>query len=122
MPERAGDRRSSGRGLISGVAAMSGERDAGEIALVVGIGASAGGLEALKEFFEELPPSSGFAFVVVQHLDPTHASMLAEILDRNCHLSVTEAVHGERLEPDRVYTIPPPTPIWKSPGRRRSRW
>src|SRR4051812_44292674 len=49
---------------------------------IVGIGASAGGLEALKEFFSHIPPDSGLAFVVIQHLDPNHASYTADLLSR----------------------------------------
>lgn len=50
---------------------------------VVGIGASAGGLEAFEQFFRAMPPGSGMGFVLVQHLDPTHASILSEILQRS---------------------------------------
>ena len=78
-----------------------------EISLVVGVGASAGGLSALKDFFDELKGGNRLVFLVVQHLDPTHSSMMAEILDRKCRMTVKEAVNGERLQADHVYTIPP---------------
>lgn len=75
--------------------------------LIVGIGASAGGLEAFKIFFAHLPPDSGMAFVLVQHLSPDHESMLTEILARAAPIPVVEAQDGMRVEPNRVYVIPP---------------
>lgn len=75
--------------------------------LIVGIGASAGGLEAFRTFFAHLPPDSGMAFVLVQHLSPDHESMLAEILARAAPIPVVEAEHGLPLEPNRVHVIPP---------------
>jgi two-component system CheB/CheR fusion protein len=74
---------------------------------IVGVGASAGGIEALTALLKELPPDSGLAFVCVVHLAPTHDSMLAEILQRTTRMRVCE-VHDERLvERDCVYVIPP---------------
>lgn len=74
---------------------------------IVAIGASAGGLEALEEFFRGVPPACGAAFVVVQHLDPTHPGMLVELLQRGTSLSVVQITDGMRLAPDHVYVIPP---------------
>lgn len=74
---------------------------------VVGIGASAGGLEAVKELFADLPPDTGMAFVFIQHLDPTHASSLPEILSRFAKIPVVETSHDLRLKPDRIFIIPP---------------
>jgi len=74
---------------------------------IVGIGASAGGLEALEQFFRHAPPRSGMAFVLVQHLDPSHASLLTEILQRSTAMPVVEAQDQIAVEPDRVYVIPP---------------
>jgi two-component system, chemotaxis family, CheB/CheR fusion protein len=74
--------------------------------LVVGIGASAGGLEALKALFAAIPAKTGMAFVVIQHLEPSHASRMAEILSTHTAMKVSQAVDGETLEPDRVYTNP----------------
>jgi two-component system CheB/CheR fusion protein len=74
---------------------------------VVGIGASAGGLAALKEFFQNMPVDSGMAFVVVQHLDPTADSHLAELLGRSTAMPVVSAKEGMRVRPDHVYTIVP---------------
>ena len=81
----------------------------GERFLVVGIGASAGGLEAFEGFLRRLPSDSGLAYVLVQHLDPEHESRLAEILSRATHLPVTIARDGERVERNHVYVIPPGT-------------
>src|SRR5687768_10810729 len=74
---------------------------------VVGIGASAGGLDAFQQFLRALPVDTGMAFVVVQHLHPGHASLLSEILSRSTTLPVSEVVDGIRLTPDQVYVIPP---------------
>jgi chemotaxis methyl-accepting protein methylase/signal transduction histidine kinase len=74
---------------------------------VVGIGASAGGLEALKAFFAAMPPKTGLAFVVVVHLDPTHESLLAELLSHVTGLVVEQARDRQPLETDHVYVIPP---------------
>ncbi len=74
---------------------------------VVGVGASAGGLDALERFFSAIEPGSGIAFVVVQHLDPTRKGMLADLLQRSTRLMVTEATDGMPLVADRVYVIPP---------------
>jgi two-component system, chemotaxis family, CheB/CheR fusion protein len=76
---------------------------------VVGIGASAGGLEAFTKLLKHLPGDTGMAFVLVQHLDPTHASALTEILSRATAMPVTEVKDGMRVEPDHVYVIPPNT-------------
>ena len=62
---------------------------------VVGIGASAGGLEAFEQFFARVPANSGLAYIVVQHLDPTQKGMLVQLLQRVTSLSVREA--GERM-------------------------
>ncbi|WP_308815481.1 CheR family methyltransferase [Sphingomonas sp. GV3] len=74
---------------------------------IVGIGASAGGLEALRDMLAPARGPTGMAFVVVQHLDPNHESMLAQLLDRHTSLEVLQSEGGERLEADRVYIIPP---------------
>jgi len=74
---------------------------------VVGIGASAGGVEALEQFFGRLQERIGMAFIVVPHLDPSHASLMTELLRRVTPLEVSEAVEGVRVQPDHVYVIPP---------------
>ena len=74
---------------------------------IIGIGASAGGLEAFELFFKAMPPDSGMAFVLIPHLDPGHASMLSEILQRITTMPVHEAEDPAVIEPDHVYIIPP---------------
>ncbi len=74
---------------------------------IVGIGASAGGLEALEIFLKHVPPHSGMAFVIVQHLDPTHKGMMVELLQRVTEIPVTEVTDRLKIEPDHVYVIPP---------------
>jgi two-component system CheB/CheR fusion protein len=74
---------------------------------IVAIGASAGGLEALCRLFELLPATRGMAFIVVQHLDPTHQSMMVELLAAHTAMPVAEASEGAALLGDHVYIIPP---------------
>lgn len=74
---------------------------------IVGIGASAGGLEAFEQFFHHMPADSGMAFVLVPHLDPCHASLLADILQRATAMPVIEALDQMPVEPNHVYIIPP---------------
>ena len=74
---------------------------------VVGIGASAGGIDALNRFFGSMPADSGLAFVVVLHLDPRHHSELASLLGRRTAMPVADIVDGIRIEPNRVYVIVP---------------
>src|SRR5579884_2515927 len=76
---------------------------------VVGIGASAGGLEAFRLLLSELPVNTGFAFVLIQHLEPTHSSSLSEILGRVTTMPVLEASNGLAVEGNHVYVIPPNT-------------
>ncbi len=75
--------------------------------LVVGIGASAGGLEAYRSFFAAMPPDSDMAFVLVQHLAPDHSSMLVELIGRSTRMPVVEATDGEPVQAGHVYVIPP---------------
>ena len=74
---------------------------------IVGIGASAGGLEALELFFSNMPQDSGMAFVVIQHLDPTHAGIMPELLQRITPMKVMQASNALKVKPDTVYVIPP---------------
>ncbi len=74
---------------------------------IVGIGASAGGLEAFEQFFHHAASDSGMAYVLVPHLDPSHASILTEILQRCTTMSVLEAQDQMAVEPNHVYVIPP---------------
>jgi two-component system CheB/CheR fusion protein len=73
---------------------------------IVGIGASAGGLEAFSELLRYLPEKTGMAFVLVQHLDPKHGSVLQEILSRTTKIPVTEVIQGVVVQPDHAYVIP----------------
>ncbi len=73
---------------------------------VVGIGASAGGLDAFERFLRAIPEDSGMAYVLVQHLDPTHTSQLPEILERATKLPVQEISNDLKVEPNHVYIIP----------------
>jgi two-component system CheB/CheR fusion protein len=74
---------------------------------VVGVGASAGGLEAFSELLAHLPRETGLAFALVQHLDPKRESHLSQILGKATKMPVLEVKDGMALEPDRVYVIPP---------------
>lgn len=74
---------------------------------IVGIGASAGGLEALEGFLHHLPMDTGMAFVFVQHLMPGHPSLLVELLPRSATIPVSEAQEGDVVKPDHLYVIPP---------------
>lgn len=82
------------------------EKKNGEF-LTVGIGASAGGIKALKEFFSMMPPDSGMAFVVVLHLSPEHESNLAHVLQTETSMPVLQVVEPTPIKPDHVYVIPP---------------
>ena len=73
---------------------------------IVGIGASAGGLEALEKFFGAMSSKAGMAFVIIQHLDPTHPSAMATLLKRHTDMPVTEA-EEQQVEMDHVYVMPP---------------
>ena len=75
--------------------------------LIIGIGASAGGLEAFRKFFAVMPADSGMAFVLVQHLDPHHKSMLVDLLGRHTQMKVVEAADGMRVAANRIFIIPP---------------
>lgn len=74
---------------------------------IVGIGASAGGLEAFEQFFTNMPFNSGMAFVLIQHLDPAHKSILTELIGRFTKMKVLEVQDGMLVEPNSVYVIPP---------------
>ncbi len=71
------------------------------------MGASAGGLDACRKFLDALPPNNGMAFILVQHLDPTHESMMVELLASHTAMSVRQAAEGMPIEPDHLYIIPP---------------
>jgi two-component system CheB/CheR fusion protein len=73
---------------------------------IVGIGASAGGVEAFQSFFKSMPPASGYGFVVILHLAPDHRSLLTDILSRATTMPVITASDGMALAPNTVFVIP----------------
>ena len=77
--------------------------------MVVGVGASAGGLEALSKLLKSLPADTGMVFVFVQHLAPAHASVLSELLSKKTKMRVHEAKNDMRVMPNNIYVIPPNT-------------
>ena len=83
----------------------NGERP--ETPFIIGIGASAGGLEALQQFFQHMPSNSGLCFVVVQHLSPDYKSLMADILGKHTEMQVKQAENEMAIKPDTVYLIPP---------------
>ncbi len=88
-----------------------------EPAYVVGVGASAGGLEALEHLFGGMPTDTGMAFVVVQHLSPDFKSQMAELLGRWTHLHIRTAAHDEPIAPNTIYLMPPNHEMIISGGR-----
>ena len=84
---------------------------------VVGIGASAGGLEAYRKLLEALPADPGIAFVLIPHLDPTHPSMLADLLSAHTGMPVVQAADRMLLERNHVYVIPPQAYLSARNGR-----
>ncbi len=87
------------------------------VRFVVGIGASAGGLEALTQLVSALPPKLGCAYVVIQHLSPSYKSMMAALLGRETSLTVTEITDGQALAPDTIHVSPPRWDVLYRGGR-----
>ena len=83
---------------------------------MAGIVASAGGLEAFKRFFDALPADSGIAFVLTPHLDPTHRSLMVDLLSQHTSMPIVEAAEGMVVLANRVYIIPPNTDMTISGG------
>jgi len=86
---------------------------------IIGIGASAGGIDALQRFFPAVAPDSGMAYVVVLHLDPDHKSILAEVIARASRIPVKTIENDDKVEPNRVYVIPPNATLTMEHGRLR---
>jgi two-component system CheB/CheR fusion protein len=86
---------------------------------IVGIGASAGGLAAFKAFFEQMPSDSGLAFVLVPHLDPSHRSLMVELLARQTQMPVDEVTDDMVIEKNHVYIIPPAKYLSLDKGKLR---
>src|ERR1041385_5532770 len=98
MPDSATERPSAVEGARTAAAPPT---------TIVGVGASAGGVQALQSFFEELPADLGAAFVVIVHLDPAVRSELAEILATRSQMPVRQVTRNMELKPDCIYVIPP---------------
>lgn len=88
-----------------------------ELPLIIGIGASAGGLEALQQFFQHMPSNSGISFVVVQHLSPDYRSLMADILGKHTEMKVMQAENGTMMKSNTVYLIPPKNNMTLKEGR-----
>ena len=86
---------------------------------VVGVGASAGGVEALQELFQYLPSNTGMGFVVIQHLSPDHRSLMADILGKQTEMRVMQVDQDVEIEPNTVYLIPPKKNLSIAGGRLR---
>lgn len=82
-------------------------RDPNEPAAVIGLGASAGGIAPLQQFFGDMKPDSGLAFVVVMHLSPDFESRLADVIQQKTKMPVTQVGGSEKVRPNHVYVIPP---------------
>src|SRR3712207_1480245 len=87
--------------------------------MVVGVGASAGGVEALRQFFEHMPADAGLAFVVVLHLAPEHESRLAEVLQAKTRMPVEQVTEPVRVEANHVYVVPPDRDLYMADGQIR---
>ncbi len=109
-PEKNKETRSTDASAAeSALTAQAAEPSASKPFPIVGIGASAGGLEAFTAFLKALPADTGMAFVLIQHMDPTHESMLNRLLAKDTAMDVTQIVDGMDVEPNRVYVIAPNT-------------
>ena len=93
-------------------AAASGKSDF----LIVGLGGSAGAISSFRDFFSNVPPDSGIAYVVILHLSPEHDSRLAEVLQNAASIPVSQVRDRVRVEPNRVYVIPPNHSLAMSDG------
>ena len=118
--EKPGRRPRSSRGhealtekseMDQGLVSSAGETKSPNHFPIVGIGASAGGLEAFTELLKHLPLDTGMGFVLVQHLDPVHPSSLTELLAKTTKLPVREVMHNFRVQSNHVYVIPPNTSL-----------
>lgn len=98
---------------------MSQEKQSGKrgVRFVVGIGASAGGLEALEQFFRDAPGNKGLAYVVVQHLSPDFESLMDQLLGRITNLPIYLMENEQEIEPDSIYLLPPKKEVIISDGR-----
>ncbi|HEX8116561.1 MAG TPA: CheR family methyltransferase, partial [Pyrinomonadaceae bacterium] len=90
--------------------------DESDFLMLVGLGASAGGIEALMRFFERMPADAGMAFVVILHLSPEHESHLAEVLKAKTRMPVLQVNEPVRVESNRVYVVPPDRDLYMADG------
>jgi two-component system, chemotaxis family, CheB/CheR fusion protein len=110
IPQRSAENPTSSDAVTEREANPDNEDDAQRsICPVVGIGASAGGLDAFTQMLEQLPANTGMAFVLVQHLDPTHESILTALLSSHTAMPVQQAEQGTKVAPNHIYVIPPNT-------------
>lgn len=98
---------------------MSSQPSDNSTPLIVGIGASAGGLAAFKQFFAEMPVKNGMAFILVQHLDPKHDSLLVSLIGKQTSMTVVEASDGTVPASDTIYIIPPDATLTIQSGALR---
>jgi two-component system CheB/CheR fusion protein len=97
----------SGSGSVRAAGGKNPKTPRGPAFPIVGLGASAGGLQAVTAFLEAVPPESGMAFVLIHHVDPDHKSLMAELLAKHTAMTVCEAADEMTVKPDHVYVIPP---------------
>ena len=86
---------------------MKNKKNANQVSHYVGVGASAGGLEAIEDLFSRMPTDSGLAFIVIQHLSPDYKSLMVELLSKKTKIPVHRSVDGMDVEPNNIYMIPP---------------
>jgi chemotaxis response regulator CheB len=86
---------------------------------VIGLGASAGGLRALRDFFTHMPAESGMAFVIIMHLSSKHESHAAELLQATTEMPVTQVTEAVKVEPNHAYVIPPTKNLEMSDGQQQ---
>ena len=98
---------------------MRTENNAPDYKYIVGIGASAGGLEALQKLLSALPANTGFPYIIVQHLSPDYKSLLGEILGKYTEMPVIQAEDDMEVEPNKVYIIQPAKNMRISGGKLR---
>ncbi|MDP3877445.1 MAG: chemotaxis protein CheB [Methylobacter sp.] len=102
------DKSTDGHGpFFPNVTADTAYPNAGRVFPIIGIGASAGGLEALEQFFSHMPDNLGIAFIVIQHLDPNHKGIMPELLQRTTAMTVLQAQNRMTIKPDCIYVNPP---------------
>ncbi len=120
IPAEAGDERRTRRNKPGRAAQLLSKAPAAAHPVsIVGIGASSGGLDAAQKLIAVLPENGGMAFILVQHLDPTHESMMVDLLASHTQLSVVQAADGLRIRAGQFYVIPPGANLAVEAGRLR---